>query len=45
MRMDSAYLVDKFHQLRLTGNTEVSEFNRNVQDNLQTTIGSKYPIH
>lgn len=45
MRMDSSYLVSRAHQLRIQGNVQLSGFKRNVQDNFQTTIGSKYPFY
>ena len=45
MRMESTYLTDQFHQLRLSGNVQVSSLKRNVQDSFQTTIGSKYPFY
>lgn len=45
MKMDSAYLTNRKHQLRLQGNVTVSNFKRNTQDLFQTTIGSPYPFY
>lgn len=44
-RMDSAFLTTKYHQLRLQGNVSLTSFKKNVSDNFQTTIGSKYPFY
>lgn len=43
MRMDSAYLTTRNHQLRLQGNLQITNLKRNTQDTFQTTIGSQYP--
>lgn len=46
MDMDSiTYLDDKYHQLRVQGNVQVSSFKRNTSDSFTTTIGSKYPFY
>lgn len=45
MRMDSSYLTTRRHQLRLQGDVQLSAFKRNVNEQLQTTIGSKYPFY
>lgn len=45
MRMDSVFLTTKDHQLRLTGNVNVTALKKNTSDQFQTTIGSKYPFY
>lgn len=45
MRMDSVFLTTKNHQLRLTGNVNISTFKRVTQDQFQPTLGSKYPFY
>lgn len=45
MKMDSVFLTTKKHQLRLSGNVQISAFKRNTQDSFQNTIGSKYPFY
>lgn len=45
MRMDSAFLTTRKHQLRLQGNLKITNFKRNTSDNFQTTIGGKFPFY
>lgn len=45
MRMDSAYLTTRQHQLRLQGNLQITNFKRNTQDAFTTTIGGQFPFY
>lgn len=45
MKMESTYLTTRNHQLRFTGNVNVSGFKRVTADQFQTTLGSKYPFY
>lgn len=44
-RLDSVYLSDEYHQLRISGNVQISNLKRNTSDVFQTTIGSQYPFY
>jgi len=45
MKMEPTFLVDKYHQLKFSGNVQISNFNPNVADSLQTTLGAQYPFY
>lgn len=45
MFMEASFLTTRHHQLRLHGGVSISAFKRNVSDQFQTTIGSKYPFY
>lgn len=45
MSMEITFLNDRYRQLRIPGNLQVSSFRRNTSDTFQTTIGGKYPFY
>lgn len=45
MMMEMTFLNDRYHQLRIPGNLNVSSFKRNTSDQFQNTIGGKYPFY
>lgn len=45
MKMESTFLTTKNHQLRFTGNVNVTGFKRVTSDQFQTTLGSKFPFY
>lgn len=45
MEMEVTFLNDRYHQLRIHGNLNVTNFKRNTSDQFQTTLGSKYPYY
>lgn len=45
MSMEITFLNDRYRQLRIPGNLQVSSFKRNTSDAFQTTIGGKYPFY
>lgn len=45
MFMEASFLTTRHHQLRLHGGVSISAFKRNVSEQFQTTIGSKFPFY
>jgi len=43
--MNSVFLVDYKHQLRIGGNISLSNYRRVINEQFQTTLGSKYPYY